>query len=152
MLVFFTAVYSLFKENWRSWSSSEVLFRCAQIPKLHISCLCCLCNGGLMSWQGSQGFSWLAQNSMLNCSIVLVGAGIIWSIKTPHFCKRKPLRCHCLMSDVKCERALTELSRGLEGYCSAQLTRKFFFLVIFTPTAPHVNRSSSMHVWNFTFH
>lgn len=58
MFVYFTAVYSIFKENWRSWSSSQVLFRCAQILELHISCLCCLCNGGLMSWQGSQGFSW----------------------------------------------------------------------------------------------
>lgn len=84
--VFHAAVYSLSKKDWGCWSSSQVLFRCSKIPKLHVPCLCGLCNDGLLSWQESRGppfffsvkFSCLARDSTYKMvSILVVGLCIL---------------------------------------------------------------------------
>lgn len=55
LLVRDAAVYKVFKKKWRSWSSSQILCWCTQVPKLHLPCLCSLCNDGLLSRQGCKG-------------------------------------------------------------------------------------------------
>lgn len=56
-MVFHAAVYSLSKKEWRSGSSSQVLLRCSEIPRLLLSCLCCLCFDSILSGQGFKGIS-----------------------------------------------------------------------------------------------
>lgn len=55
-MMFHVSVYSFSTKDWGSWSSSQVLPWCSQIPKLHIPCICCLRPDGLLSRQRPKGF------------------------------------------------------------------------------------------------